>query len=302
MTDSNLATATAAVCEHAQLFGATPGPDEYDNRDIWDRDDATAAVAEAFRILAAGVAPDGTQLADERENFLWGIVNAFHAQTTRLERAVDRIAPEIKDLQREQDGTEIRAGELERLTERARNLNSRRDAFEALRDTAADAYKTHTGEMWRPRTGSHTSRTGKLTAAAIDARDFLRAREADKTQAHLPKGTLVAVAGGKEAQDIDAIHATLDRVKKRYADMVLVHGGGPGAEKIAALWADNRGVAQVVCKPDWDKHGRAAPFRRNDQLLNLLPKGLVAFPGNGITENLIDNARRAGIPVMRAVA
>ena len=61
--------------------------------------------------------------------------------------------------------------------------------------------------------------------------------------------------------------AHLDKVKAKYADVVLVHGGGPGAEKIAAGWAERNGVHQIVCKPDWDAHGRAAPFRRNDELL-----------------------------------
>ncbi len=84
------------------------------------------------------------------------------------------------------------------------------------------------------------------------------------------------------------------------ANMVLVHGGGPGVERIAAQWAERNGVHQVVCKPDWDRHGRAAPFRRNEELLNLLPKGVIAFPGSGITENLVDRARQLGIPVMKA--
>ncbi len=43
-----------------------------------------------------------------------------------------------------------------------------------------------TGNTRRPRHGSHPSRTSKLTSAAIDARDFLRARDQSKTQAHLP--------------------------------------------------------------------------------------------------------------------
>ena len=46
--------------------------------------------------------------------------------------------------------------------------------------------------------------------------------------------------------------------------------------------------APVVCRPDWNRHGRAAPFRRNDELLNLLPRGLIAFPGSGITDNLVE--------------
>ena len=87
-----------------------------------------------------------------------------------------------------------------------------------------------------------------------------------------------------------------------YPDMVLVHGGGPGVERIAASWAEQHGVHQIVCKPDWDRHGRAAPFRRNDELLNLLPKGVIAFPGSGITENLVDKARQLGIPVQKVAA
>ena len=296
------ASPTAAVCEHARLHGATPGPDEPDNRPVWDQDEAIAGVGQAFYVLGQAVAPDGTQLADERESLLWGFVNTFHAQVQRLDRAVDRLAPEMRELERAQDGTEVKAWQLERITERAHNLGDRRDAFEKLRDFAADAYRTETGEQWRPRHGSHASRTGKLTSAAIDARDFIRARKDRETRAHLPDGTLVAVAGGREAEDASAIWTTLDRVKARHADMVLVHGGGPGAEKIAASWAERNGVHQIVCKPDWDRHGRAAPFRRNDDLLNLLPKGVVAFPGSGITENLIDKARQLGIPVHRVAA
>ena len=136
----------------------------------------------------------------------------------------------------------------------------------------------------------------------IDARDFQRARKDRENTAHLPQGTLVAVAGGKEANDAGKIIAHLDKVKAKYKDVVLVHGGGPGAEKIAAGWAERNGVHQVVCKPDWDAHGRAAPFRRNDELLGLLPKGVIAFPGSGITDNLVDKANRLGIPVHRVAA
>ena len=107
---------TAMVCEQAALFGATPGPDEFDNREIWNVDEALAGIEEAIHILAGTVAPDGTQLADERESLLWGFVNALHAQVQRLDRGIDKIAPEMKDLGQEQDGSEIKSRELELLT------------------------------------------------------------------------------------------------------------------------------------------------------------------------------------------
>ena len=102
-------SSTAIVCETMQLFGATPEPGEPDSRDVWDEDYALTSLTEAIRIIAEDVTVDGTQLADEREALLWGLVNCFHAQVSRLGRAVDRIVPEMKDLERAQDGTEVNA-------------------------------------------------------------------------------------------------------------------------------------------------------------------------------------------------
>ncbi|BAU38744.1 hypothetical protein APT_01662 [Acetobacter pasteurianus NBRC 101655] len=77
--------------------------------------------------------------------------------------------------------------------------------------------------------------------------------------------------------------------------MVLLHGGSPkGAEFIASRWADHRQVAQIAFKPDWNRHGKAAPFRRNDALLKVLPIGVMVFPCSG---NLADKAKQIGIPV-----
>ena len=186
--DTTEQSVTATVCENAPLYGAAPERGEFDPRDVWDRDDALSAVGEAFRILAEGVGPDGTQLADERESLLWGFVNTFDAQVRRLDRGVDRLSPELRDLQSAQDGTEVKSRELELVTDRAQNLGDRRDAFEQMRDAAADAYRAETGDVWRPRYGSNVSQTGKLTSAAIDARDFMRARKDRELRAHLPAG------------------------------------------------------------------------------------------------------------------
>ena len=113
------ASATATVCESMALFGAAPERGELDSRVVWDEDDALDALSEAIRVIVDGITVDGTQMADEREAVMWGFANMLHSQVQRLDRAVDRIAPEMKDLERAQDGTEVKAWELQTLTDRA---------------------------------------------------------------------------------------------------------------------------------------------------------------------------------------
>ena len=120
-----------------------------------------------------------------------------------------------------------------------------------------------------------------LTASMIDSREFLAARRRADTELLAPAGTRIAFTGGTDCNDHTRIWDALDKVRAKHPDMVLLHGGSPrGAERIAACWADQRKVAQVVFKPDWTREGRnAAPFKRNDRMLEALPIGVVVFPG-----------------------
>ena len=55
----------------------------------------------------------------------------------------------------------------------------------------------------------------------------------------------------------------------------IAHGATPsGGERIAARWADHRSVTQIPFQPDWTRHKKAAPFKRNDEMLAILPKGM----------------------------
>ena len=178
-------------------------------------------------------------------------------------------------------------------------LIERRNAFELMRDQAADQFERHTGSPWRPRSGSMVSHR-TLTAAMIDSRDFLAAKRRAETDVLFPAGPKIAFTGGLDFNDHRTVWDTLDRVYAKYPDMVLIHGGSPkGAERIAACWANNRNVPQIAFKPDWARYAKAAPFKRNDQILDVLPIGVIVFPGSGISANLADKAKKLGIPVWK---
>ena len=286
---------TGSLLDELQLHGYRPFQDEPDPRPLPEARIVAGAVADIFDAFVATLSD--TRLEPDLEDMLWSTVNLFHRAVARIERELDDNEQAQRRGQKEQDGSEIRSVELERLTAEGMTLIERRNSMEFFRDQAAEQFERHTGSTWRPRGGSMVNHRA-LTSAMIDSRDFLAAKRRAETQVLLPAGPKVAFTGGLDFNDVNVIWDRLDKVHAKHPDMVLMHGGSPkGAERIAAKWADTRKVPQIAFKPDWTKHAKAAPFKRNDQMLDVLPIGVIIFPGSGIQDNLADKAKKLGIPV-----
>ncbi|MDQ0302485.1 DUF2493 domain-containing protein [Ancylobacter polymorphus] len=287
---------TDHLIQELQIHGHRASEDERDQRPPPQDRIIEGAIADIFDALVATITD--TNLDAELPDLLWSTVNMFHRAADRIEQKLDDNEQAQKQLQREQDGSEVKSLELERLIDIGMNMIGRRDGMESFREAAADRYRIATGSPWTPRAGSRVNHR-HLTAALIDSRDFLAARRRADNDVLVPAGPKIAFSGGDTA-DHRQIWAKLDQIHAKHPNMVLLHGGSPkGAEKIASLWADSRKVPQVAFKPDWTKHAKAAPFKRNDQMLNVVPIGVVIFPGTGIQDNLADKARKMGIPVYR---
>jgi len=291
------ASPTDHVLSELQLFGYRPFDDQPDPRPLPEGRTIAGAVADIFDALVATLSD--TRLEPDLEDLLWSTVNLFHRATSRIERQLDDNEQAQRKSQREQDGSEVRSVELERLTGEGITLIERRNCLELFRDQASERFEVCTGSSWRPRSGSLVNHR-TLTAAMIDSRDFIAAKRRTETEIMLPAGPKIALTGGLDFNDHRLIWDRLDKVHAKHHDMVLVHGGSPkGAELIASKWAAHRNVPQIAFKPDWTKHAKAAPFKRNDALLELLPIGVMHFPGTGIQDNLADKAKRLGIPVWK---
>ncbi|OWQ94312.1 DUF2493 domain-containing protein [Sphingopyxis witflariensis] len=286
---------TAHLLQEMQLFGHRSFEDEPDPRPLPDAHLAGGAIADMFDALAGCIVE--TRIEPDLDDLLWNLVNLFHRAGERVERSLDDNEQLQRRLQREQDGSEVRSVELERATQEGISLIERRDAMEYFREAAADQFRTLMRKAWAPRAGSRVQHR-TMTASLIDSRDFLDARLRAKAAALLPEGTRIAFSGGTDCGDHGMIWDALDKAKTRHPDMILLHGATPtGAERAAACWADSREVAQVAFRPDWNRHGKAAPFKRNDRMLEALPAGLIIFPGTGIQDNLADKAMKMGIAI-----
>jgi hypothetical protein len=122
----------------------------------------------------------------------------------------------------------------------------------------------------------------------------------------MPEGTPVVFAGGRlsfrtdhEAKTFASnLWNTLDRVRENVADLVLVHGGDSrGVDRLAASWAEQRKVPQVAFSLD-RRLGQRAGFKRNEQMLSLNPRYVIAFAGSGVVERLVIQARQRGVAVV----
>jgi YspA, cpYpsA-related SLOG family len=287
------ASPTDAICTDLQLYGYHHSENDPDPRDVPEDHRIDGAVADIFDALVATMAD--TSLDADLDELLWSTVNMFHRATDQIERKLDDNEQAQKRGQHEQNGSEVRAVQLEHLIAIGQSLIERRDCMEIFRDTAANHYLRLTGSPWSPRSGSRVNHR-HLNSAMIDSRDFLAARKCADAKVHLPVGPKIALTGGLDFNDHRLIWDTLDKVLAKHTDMVLLHGGSPkGAELIAAKWAETRKVPQVAFKPDWTRHVKAAPFKRNDLILDVLPIGVIIFPGTGIQDNFADKARKLGI-------
>jgi len=286
---------TAYLLQEMQLYGYRPFEDEPDHRPLPDARMAGRAIADIFEALVSSLID--TRIEPDLEDLAWGVVNVFQRAGDRIERELDDNEQAQKRLQREQDGSEVKSVELERRIAEGITMIERRDTMEFFRDAAADQFRTHLRKAWLPRSGAMVNRK-MLTSAVLDSRKHIERRTYQDVRVLNPDGVRIAFTGGADFNDHQLIYAALDKVHAQLPEMILLHGATPtGAERIAACWARDRNVPQKPYKPDWERHKKAAPFKRNDAMLEAMPNGVIIFPGTGIQDNLADKARKLGIRI-----
>lgn len=271
--------------------------DEPDNRPMPDTPQLEATATALFAALFDNLSDSG--LETELEDLSWSLVDILHRKIDRLQRFLDDNELRQKEAHDQQDGSEVMSEELERLTDKGRSLLERRDCIEQLRDLAADEFEKLTGSHWRQRTKSKVNHRN-MTASMIASRDFINARRYADTHVLLPKGPKVVFSGGVGCNDVTRIQSVLDKIRAKHPDMVLVHSAkSTGADQIAACWARTNNVPEIGFPlKSTGPNDRSAGFRRNQQMLETNPIGVVVFPGPGTVLNVATKARELGLTVL----
>ncbi|MGA0608432.1 DUF2493 domain-containing protein [Phenylobacterium sp. VNQ135] len=213
-----------------------------------------------------------TALEDVQTILCESLIGAFHSAAGRIEREADRARDRMRALERDFDGSEMADTELQEATRATRSADVAQAAAELIRDAAADAYTVQTGQVWTAWRGSR--RGTRLTAAELEAKQVVRAAEKRRAAAGEVSGPIVAFRAAPSAdgaEDARRIFDALNWAKAQWPDMALATTGARGAERLAIRWAQQKHVTLVLARADFDRHGKSAPFRANDELLALEP-------------------------------
>ena len=119
----------------------------------------------------------------------------------------------------------------------------------------------------------------------------------------------VLVTGGRNYRDYAAVAYALHDLYVNNPDryFVVVHGAAREADSLAARWVQAmEGAGDVYEEPvpaDWKRYGKAAgPIRNRLMLDETKPDLVLAFPGGRGTENMITQARQAGVEIRYGVS
>ena len=97
------------------------------------------------------------------------------------------------------------------------------------------------------------------------------------------------VCGGRNFHGWTAMSEALDRIRPD----VIIHGAAAGADAMAGRYARENDIECREFPAEWERHGRSAGYRRNQQMLDEgKPDMVVAFPGGPGTQNMVKISRQ----------
>ncbi len=82
------------------------------------------------------------------------------------------------------------------------------------------------------------------------------------------------IVGSRSITDFDLspyIHEDVD---------TIISGGAGGIDSLAEAYADSHRLSKYILRPRYDLYGRAAPLKRNEQMVDMADAVLVVWDGH----------------------
>lgn len=109
---------------------------------------------------------------------------------------------------------------------------------------------------------------------------------------------VVAIVGSRDGLPWREIKLELGLLLGREDIGTVVSGGALGVDRLAESMALAAGKRTRVIRPEWDKYGKSAGFRRNVQIVEAAHEVFAFWNGTSKgTKHTIDIARKMGVTV-----
>ena len=110
----------------------------------------------------------------------------------------------------------------------------------------------------------------------------------------------LAIVGSRTFTDLALMDDVIAGIERDQHITAIVSGGARGADSLAEAVADEAGIDLVVYHADWDRFGKSAGYKRNQQIVADADRLVAFFGPDGITKGTkhsIDLAYQKGIPI-----
>jgi len=108
----------------------------------------------------------------------------------------------------------------------------------------------------------------------------------------------IIVAGTRTFNDYDLLEKTLDYLLKNKDSFTVICGEANGADKLGKRYAVSHSQSVRSFPAEWDKYGKSAGYKRNDQMAEVADAVVCFYDGTSKgTKHMIDIAKSKGIPL-----
>lgn len=109
----------------------------------------------------------------------------------------------------------------------------------------------------------------------------------------------VIVAGGRDFNNYSLLRQKMDSLlANRLPAVEIVCGKARGADTLGETYAKERGLQIKYFPAEWDKYGRSAGYRRNNQMAEYADAVVAFWDGKSRgTEHMINLAKEKGLAI-----
>lgn len=105
----------------------------------------------------------------------------------------------------------------------------------------------------------------------------------------------VIVCGGRSLNDYELVKSTLDEAAANIKIDEIVCGEARGADSLGKQWAIENGIHVASFPADWDRYGKSAGARRNEEMGNYADYVIAFWDGKSTgTKHMIHYMEQLG--------